>query len=152
MHPDTTLGLSNDLKQLKADLLDLNGKFISYTAGKDGHVIKFCRLGYRSFDEAGAWYELHAPKDSFGYLVDFYIVMENIFSSWENANILSKLQNLHKINVTELGQGIAMSFYETEIPKIVTKNKTCHIRLYSPMNPTSQTSSHLRHGTNQMNG
>jgi hypothetical protein len=38
-------------------------------------------------------------------------------------HILSKLQHLHKINVTDLSQGIAMSSYEAEVPKIFTKEQ-----------------------------
>ena len=40
--------------------------------------VKFVELWFRSHLEGLAWLERNNPDDTFGYAVDFHIVMENI--------------------------------------------------------------------------
>ena len=43
----------------------------------DGDGVGFHNLGFQSRNEANAWLELHAPKNQFGFIVDFHTTPTN---------------------------------------------------------------------------
>ena len=75
-------------------------------------------MGFRSFAEATSWYVTNAPNGSFGFVVDYHIVMENVYTQWAKTDLLKKLEHIYKIKVSDISQATAMTSFETDIPKL----------------------------------
>ena len=78
-------------------------------------------MGFRSYDEAGAWYKTYASGDYFGLVVDFHTLMENINNKMTTIDIMSRLEHVYKIKLDDLSQATSMSSFEGEVPILFIK-------------------------------
>ena len=97
---------SQDISKIQKNLLDLNSQIKSIVSSSTKSAIKFCKLGFTSFEEASTWYQTHATGEQFGLLVDFHMVMEHVAYQLALSNSISKMQKLHKIKFIDIGQTI----------------------------------------------
>ena len=93
---------------------------LSKVRAADGEAIAFNNLGFRSKDEAGAWIDLNAPKDDFGYIVDFHTAMEHLHQQITGVDSLASLGKLYKLRLKKISEGVAMTSFEVNNPRYFT--------------------------------
>ena len=126
----STLGAMNptesspEIKNIKDDLGKLSSQVSALSSEKDEQAIRFNKLGFKSYDEAGAWYAVHVPYDNFGLIVDFHTVMENIYNKTSRLDVIKKLEHIYKIELTDISQATSMSSFESSLPKVFVKDAT----------------------------
>ncbi len=76
----------------------------------------FHNLGFKSKRKADAWLIINAPKQEFGYLVDFYTVMEHINQQFTGMDLLSSLGKLYKLKLRTISEGVAITSFENNNP------------------------------------
>jgi hypothetical protein len=80
---------------------------------------KFNRFGFWLIEEANAWIATHLPKHKLGLIVDVvHMVFEHVYSA--SAKTVPTLQQLAKIDMKEMSQGIAVSSFDHHIPPLLT--------------------------------
>ena len=111
----------SDLHSLKNDMDKLISQVNSLTSRQDERAIKFNKLGFKTYEEAGAWYAVNVHHDSFGLVVDFHTVMENIYNKTSRLDVIKKLEHVYKIQLTDISQATSMASFESSIPKVLIK-------------------------------
>ena len=88
-------------------------------------TVKFGGTNLESLGDARAWLEQNmAPEwGNVSLVVDVHTCMEHVFSSLQGEEFLSKFIKVHKLDIQTIAQGLAMSSYETSIPKIYNSGK-----------------------------
>jgi hypothetical protein len=61
--------------------------------------------------------EIHSPDHKFGLIIDVHLVFEHLYSAVEKA--VPTLQQLKKIDMTDMSQGIAVSSFYQPISKLL---------------------------------
>jgi len=115
IHQDHT----QDIAGLKQDLQNLNGQLSSMVSKTDEQAIQFGGLGFKSFAESASWFETNATSDMFGLIVDFHGVMEHVYFGLTRVNSADKLLKAKKNELSNIGQQISISSFETEMPKFM---------------------------------
>jgi hypothetical protein len=80
-------------------------------------AIKFNGFGFRRYEEAAAWLETHSQDHKFGLIVDVNMVFEHLYSAAEKT--VPALQLLKQIDMTDMFQGISVSSFDQQIPKLL---------------------------------
>ena len=88
----------------------------------DGESVMFHNLGFRSKREADAWLVINAPKQEFGYLVDFHTAMEHINQQITGMDSLSSLGKLYKLKLRTISEGVAITSFENNNPRFLTSS------------------------------
>ena len=84
--------------------------------------IKFADLGFRSYQEAASWSERFNPDDSFGFLVDFHIVMENVQRQINGVDGLKTMNDLYKLKfMTTNAEAVAITSFSNAIPRFFSE-------------------------------
>ena len=73
-------------------MADLDSQMRSIASSSNKTAIKFCKLGFNSFEEASEWYSTNATGEQFGLLVDFHMVMEHVAYQLAPSSAISKMQ------------------------------------------------------------
>ena len=110
------------IEHMKQDIKTLHSKISGVITSSDEQAIQFYKLGFRSYGEASSWYETFVPSGNFGCVVDYHIVMKNIYTQWSKTDLLKKLEHIYKIKVQDISQATAMTSFETDIPKLLHKD------------------------------
>jgi hypothetical protein len=69
-----------------------------------------------SLDSVG-WIEAHLPEHKFGLIIDTHMVFEQLHSA--TAKTIPTLQQLAKIEMKDLSQGVAVSSFNHQIPNLL---------------------------------
>jgi hypothetical protein len=96
---------------------EMNRKLDELIADTHQDAIKFNGFGFCCYDEAAAWLESHSLDHKFGLIVDVHMVFEHLYSAAEKT--VPTLQQLKKIDMTDMSQGIAVSSFDQWIPKLL---------------------------------
>ena len=88
----------------------------------EGDSVLFHNLGFKSKREADAWLIINAPKQEFGYLVDFHTVMEHINQQITGMDSLSSLGKLYKLKLRTISEGVAITSFENNNPRFLTSS------------------------------
>jgi hypothetical protein len=104
----------NAVRQLMGEM---SRKIDELIADTHQDAIKFNGFGFRRYEDAAAWLEAHSPDHKFGLIVDVHMVFEHLYSSAEKT--VPALQQLKKIEMTDMSQGIAVSSFDQPIPKLL---------------------------------
>jgi hypothetical protein len=80
-------------------------------------AIKFNGFGFWRVEEANACVEIHIPNHKFGLIVDAYMVFEQLSSA--TAKTIPTRQQLAKIDMKDLSQGVAVSSFDHQVPKLL---------------------------------
>jgi hypothetical protein len=123
--PDTsTGGAMSDVGELKAEVErvirindELAVKLKSLAAQADKEAIKFCNLGFRTFQDAAAWIDIHFPDYSFGLIMSAFTVLEHVYSIFAGTQSLERLNHLYKIKIDCLNKVLAISSFDSRWPK-----------------------------------
>jgi hypothetical protein len=68
------------------------------------------------------WAQIHLQQCVFGTIVDVYLVMEHIHNAVsDNEGTLKQLQSVYKIKFEYLAQGLAVTSFDSRIPKYISK-------------------------------
>jgi len=100
----------------------------SLRAAKDSTVIKFGQLGFRTQLDCTSWLQTHHPADEFGLLVDFHLVMEHVFVQINGQKLLANLEKIYKMDLKSNNQALAISSFETRLPRFFTQDSKLHVR------------------------
>jgi hypothetical protein len=130
--PDTSTGGGmSDVGELKAEVErvirindDLAVKLKSLAAQADKEAIKCCNLGFRSFQDAAAWIDIHFPDYSFGLIMSAFTVLEHVYSIFAGTQSLERLNHLYKIKINCLNKGLAISLFDSRWPKYFMKTQS----------------------------
>jgi len=98
------------LRKLEAELASLR-------SATDEATIQYGGLGFRTKADCNAWIEIHQPKDNYGLLMDFNTVMEHVYCQIVGQKLLSNLERIYKMKMTSNNQAVAMTSFETRLPK-----------------------------------
>ena len=88
----------------------------------DGDGVCFHNLGFQSKNEANSWLELHAPKNQFGFVVDFHTVMEHIHQQITGMDSLASLGKLFKLRLKTMSESVSMTSFEVQSPRFLTSS------------------------------
>ena len=89
---------------------------------KDGLAVKFCGLGFKSRKDADHWLRDHSEGDNFGLVVDIHTIFEHFYALiFGKDSAFSNLHNLARIKLETDIEGIAVSSFEQQIPKLFSK-------------------------------
>jgi hypothetical protein len=91
------------------------------TADQDSEAIRFAGLGFRSMKDANAWMAIHMPSGCGGLVVDVHIVLEHISTAVGTQDLIKRLERIYKIDLTNLTEAVAISSFESRLPKYFTK-------------------------------
>jgi hypothetical protein len=94
----------------------MDRKISDLVAATNQDSVKFNGFVLRLVEEANAWVESNMPDHKFGMLVDVHMVFELLYSS--TAKTITTLQQLAKIEMKDLSQGVAVSSFDTQLPKL----------------------------------
>jgi hypothetical protein len=115
--------LSSKLDEVLEKVGVLSQQVAQIKAESDGDAVKFFSLGFREPKEAEAWVESHLATVSYGVVVDAHMVLEHIHSYVvDSDNSLQHLQSLHKLKIDNITQGLAISSFDTRLPKLLSKS------------------------------
>jgi uncharacterized protein YoxC len=98
--------------------------FKNLSAQADKEAIKFCNLGFRTYQDAGAWIDIHFPDYSFGLIMSPFTVLEHIHSIFSGLPSLDKLTQLYKLKIDNLNKGLAMTSFDSWWPKYFMKTQS----------------------------
>jgi hypothetical protein len=70
-------------------------------------------------EEANAWVEANLPDHKFGLIIDAHMVFEQLYSS--TAKTVPTLQQLAKIDMKDLSQGVDVSAFDHQVPKLLSE-------------------------------
>jgi len=84
----------------------------------DESAIRYSNLGFKSQRESDAWFESNLPNDDYGLLMDFNMVCEHVFIQLAGQKILTNLNQVHKMKLSNNNQAVALTSFETRIPKL----------------------------------
>jgi hypothetical protein len=79
-------------------------------------------LGFFKPSQANAWIEAKMSSHPAGLIVDIHVVLERIHHSMSNISTLSVMQQLVKIKVQSIADGLAITSYNQKIPKFFSKS------------------------------
>jgi hypothetical protein len=130
--PSTSTGGSMfDIQEVKAEVEritrandDLNIKMNNLVAQADKEAIKFCNLGFRTFQDSSAWVDIHFPDYSFGLIMSMFTVLEHVHSSFSGQPSLERLNQLYKLKIDNLNEGLAMASFDSRWPKYFMKTQS----------------------------
>ena len=75
-------------------------------------------VGYKT------WLKLNAPKDHFGFMIDFHTLMEYIHQKITGVDSLVSLGKLYKIRNKNTVEAIVMTSFEVLAPCFLTASRT----------------------------
>jgi hypothetical protein len=110
-----------DLTALEGKLDDLKREVTLLISNDDVGAIKFCGLGFRNTKEAEAYILKEMPSHSYGLIVDAHMIMEHVYELISNRSVLDQLYKIHKIKIDNVNDGIAITSFETAMPKFFFK-------------------------------
>jgi hypothetical protein len=109
------------IKSFETRLDDCSVRIARITAESDEEAIKFAGLGFRSSRESNAWLATNLPEYNCGLIVDVNIVMEHVHSIIGCQPIIGNLEKFYKLKIETLSDGLAMTSFETQIPRFFCK-------------------------------
>jgi len=84
----------------------------------DESSVKYSNLGFNSQKDSDAWIEANLPSDDYGLLMDFNLVFEHVYTQLAGQKILTKLESIYKMKLSNNNQAVALTSFETRIPKV----------------------------------
>jgi hypothetical protein len=126
----TNSSLAADIEsRLEKKMAALEDKTNRLVSDQDGNSISFQGLGFSNAEEAYSWLEMNGPKE-FGLMVDFHTVLEHVYQSSTNSDTLSRLQTLYKLKISTLTEGVAMTSFDSLLPKYFAKDGSHRVVRY----------------------
>ena len=99
----------------------MSARLSRVTAETDEQAIRFTGLGFRSTHEANSWLAINLPEHPCGLIVDVHIVMEHVYAAIEGQEVIGQLQRQIKLGILTLADGLAMSLFQTKVPRFFSK-------------------------------
>lgn len=113
--------------QIKMDSVDgamglMQDQLNALAAETDGDAIKSFGLGFRDRRASEAWIDANMHPKRFGLVVDVHLVFEHLYDMVApNEGVLKVLNNIQKLDLENLTQGLCITSFETRLPKILSK-------------------------------
>lgn len=108
---------------LEKDLDGLRVLIAKLISASDGDAIKSFGLGFKDPKSSNEWVDANLAGSQFGLVVDAHLVFEHLFYlSGDNENSLKQLNNILKLELSNMTQGLCIQSFETRIPKMFSKS------------------------------
>ena len=117
----TLTPLNDNMQRIDERLARFELEVTSMKATK-GAAIRFGSLGFKSFDESCSWLETIAPGGSFGFVVDFHIVMEHIHQQISGHDSLKNLERIYKLKLHTISEAVSMTSFEIITPRFLSSS------------------------------
>jgi len=85
-------------------------------------------LGFKYPRDGEAWLSIHDPTDQFGFVIDFHMLMEHIFTRMTSEDILKKLEKVYKLELNILNQACTMTSFQERVPNFFDNQKQVNTR------------------------
>jgi hypothetical protein len=108
--------------RMESRLAAMDIKVGKMLAKGDDAAIKFAGLGFTKHGDANSWLEKALPHHPSGLIVDAHMVFERVFYNMDNSDTLQRLQQCYKIKVTTIADGVAITSFDSKIPKFFSKS------------------------------
>jgi hypothetical protein len=108
--------------RIEERLNSLDTKVGKLFARGDDISIKFSGLGFTKPADANSWLEKELPHHPAGLIVDAHMVFERVFYNMDNTDTLARLQQCYKIKVTAIADGVAITSFDSKIPKFFSRS------------------------------
>jgi outer membrane murein-binding lipoprotein Lpp len=130
----TSSPVQNDVQEKLNEVLskvaDIATQVSQLRSESEGEAVKFFGLGFRDNREAEAWITTYMDDCSYGFIVDAHMVFEHVFSYVsESESTIKQLQGLNKLKIDNLTQSLAISSFETRIPKYFSKSASVAVSM-----------------------
>ena len=113
--------IQDEIDRVKKLQDDLSTKFNSLSAQADKEAIKFCNLGFRTYQESAAWVDINFPDYSFGLVMSMFTVLEHVHATFSGLPSLERLNQLYKLKIDDLNKGLAITSFDSRWPKYFMK-------------------------------
>jgi hypothetical protein len=108
--------------RIEARINSMEVKIGKLFAKGDDLSIKFSGLGFTKPPDANSWLEKELPHHPAGLIVDAHMVFEHVFYNMDNTDTLARLQQCYKIKVTTIADGVAITSFNSKIPKFFIRS------------------------------
>ena len=113
--------LQEDIEAMQETFEELKEEVAKLRSNQE-KPIEFQSLGFEDPDEAHSWIVKNCLVGSYGYVIDFHVLMEYIYQKLNGQDNLSRLEKLHKIKLKSNMEAIAISSFETMCPRFFSKS------------------------------
>ena len=90
---------SDDFKKLHRMIDDLKTTVQSLKNKSDGNAIQFGGLGFTLGYDAGAWTEVNVGLNGYGWIYDYHILMQDVWSNISGEDLVKRLIKGYKLYV-----------------------------------------------------
>ena len=87
----------------------------------DGNSIKFGGLGFTSGYDAGAWTEANVGNNGYGWIYDYHILMQAVWSNISGEDLVKRLTKGYKLDIENGHQLATIGSFETDLPRFFSK-------------------------------
>jgi hypothetical protein len=109
-------------RESQSILADLKNRMVKLETEADGESIRFFGLGFKDRKDSEGWAQNHLQDCVFGTIVDVHLVMEHIHNAASDTEgTLKQLQSVYKLKFENLTQGLAVTSFDSRIPKYFSK-------------------------------
>jgi hypothetical protein len=115
---DAVAYVDDQVNDIRSMIGTVNRKVDQLVADTQQGSVKFNGFGFRRPEEAHAWLEMHSPNYNFSLIVEVHMVFEQLHST--SAKTVPTLQQLRKIDMKDMSQGVAVSSFDHRLPKLLT--------------------------------
>ena len=108
---------SGDLEELKRTVDDLRTTVHSVKTANDSDSVKFGGLGFTSGPDVSAWIETNVGPWSYGWVYDFHILLQAVWSNISGEDLVKRLTKGYKLDIENGHQLATIGSFETSIPR-----------------------------------
>ena len=109
-------------------LTQIENELNNLRSQNDTTAIKFGQLGFRSNKDCDAWMETYHPGEEFGLLLDFHLLFEHVYVQMTGQKLISNLEKIYKMKLRSNNQALAISSFESRLPRFFTQDIKSPIR------------------------
>ena len=112
-------GLNNDIDDLKKSIDGINSTLRSLSSAVNDTSIKFGNLGFSSIRDAKAWCELHLEPFGYGWVFDFHILLQQVWTNISGQDLVKTLTKGFKLDIENGHQLATIGSFETSMPRFL---------------------------------
>ena len=106
-----------ELESLHRMVDDLKTTVTNLKSQTDGNSIKFGGLEFTSGYDARAWTEVNVGDNGYGWIYDYHILMQAVWSNISGEALVKRLTKGYKLNIENGHQLATIGSFETDLPR-----------------------------------
>ena len=113
---------ASDIERIDNRLAKLEHK-TSSLAQSDKESVRFHNMGFVSKNDADSWLETHAPGGNFGFVFNFYTLVEHVHQLITGVDSLKQLQNAYKLKLSTIFEALSVTSFEVSVPRFLSSSE-----------------------------